>query len=63
MSNETETFLIHIVAASDKAVRVAFNGKSVWLPKSQIERWKDEDKREGTATITIPLWLYDKHWD
>ena len=56
----TETISVTVFGESDKALHLRYLGKDVWLPKSQIERM---ERKQDKATITIPFWLYEKHWD
>jgi len=56
----TEQIKVRILGQSEKGLKVSYLGKYVWLPKSEIERMVRDANH---AVITIPFWLYNKHWD
>ena len=65
MSNtteETETIKVALIdkGETELAYYVLYMGKQVHIPKSQISKM---DRVGKSADITIPFWLYDKHWD
>ncbi len=57
----TETITATLIRESGKAYEVEYLGKRVWLPKSQIEKLQ-QNGPNTPAQITIPFWLYNKHW-
>ncbi len=57
----TETLTVKVIEDREKSIKVECNGATVFLPRSQIERYTD--KPDGKALITIPAWLYREKFE
>lgn len=57
-NSNIEDVMGEIAAETDKAIlfHTGIKEKAVWLPKSQIEIYRD-DPRPGLVTIAAPEWL------
>ena len=57
-NSNIEDVVGEIVAETDKAIlfHTGIKEKAVWLPKSQIEIYRDEPML-GVVTISAPEWL------
>jgi len=56
---DTAVIKAAINGSTDKAIKVSYNGKDVWLPKSKIHSQFDANKKEAQSFI-IEKWLLKK---
>ena len=56
----TETFKAKHIETRENSVKIEHLGKTVFLPRSQIERMQQVG---DSVTVTIPYWLYKSNFE